>query len=321
MGQTGKLFCKPTSVPGSLPPPRKTNLKIAYFGLPLGALLLTFDGHAPALVVLAPVDAPGRRRLLAGSTPVLDASEAGPGFEQQVSDALAALQPDLLVSWFWTRKLPQSWLAQPRLGAIGVHPSLLPRHRGPNPYFGSIDAGDEETGVTLHRLEAEYDTGNILATRRIPVAGRDSWQLARALDRPSLVVLREGVAGFASGKPPAEVVQDERQATWAPEPSGDQLRVDFGWSTERVLRRIRALSPTPGLGLEVEGVELFVTRAEPASDFIAALLPGEAHISDALSLRTGDGAVRITRAYFPTTEADAEGAEDVAEELRLAISP
>jgi hypothetical protein len=62
-----------------------------------------------------------------------------------------------------------------------------------------------------------------------------------------------------------------------------------------------------------------VTRAEPASDFIAALLPGEAHISDALSLRTGDGAIRITRAYFPATEAEAEDAKHVAELVRAAM--
>jgi methionyl-tRNA formyltransferase len=262
------------------------------------------------------VDAPGRRRLEASGVPLLDASEAGPDFEEHVSSALAALEPDLLVSWFWTRKLPQAWLAEPRLGAIGVHPSILPRHRGPNPYFWSIDAGDSETGVTLHRLEAEYDTGNILLTRSIPVGRRDAWQLARALDRPSLAVLRAGVESFARGEPPAEQVQDEHLATWAPEPSGEALRVDFGWTTERVLRRIRALSPTPGLGLEVEGIELFVTRAEPAGDFIAALLPGEAHISDELSVRTGDGAIRITRAYFPETEAETESAVEVARELR-----
>jgi methionyl-tRNA formyltransferase len=232
-----------------------------------------------------------------------------------VERALMALKPDLLVSWFWTRRLPASWLELPPLGAIGVHPSLLPRHRGPNPYFWSIDAGDTETGVTLHRLSDEYDTGNILATRRLLVGERNAWQLARALDRPSIELLRAGVASFARGEPPAEQVQDDGLATWAPEPTGDELRVDFGWTTERVLRRLRALSPTPGLGLEVEGTELYVTGAEAAPAFIAALLPGEAHISDTLTLRTADGAILVTRAHFPETETEATTAEEVAHEL------
>lgn len=290
-------------------------MKIAYFGLPLGALLLAHDGYAPELVVLSPVDAPGRRRLTERVPLLLDAAEGEDDFEQEVERALAAVQPDLLVSWFWTRKLPASWLSQPRLGAIGVHPSLLPRHRGPNPYFWSIDAGDAVAGVTLHRLNAEYDTGNILAERSVVIGERNAWQLARALDRPSLSLLREGVARSATGTAPSERAQDDSLATWAPEPSGDELRVDFGWSTERVLRRLRALSPTPGLGLEVEGVELFVTDAVAASDFIAALLPGEAHISAALSLRTGDGAVVVTRAYFPQTETEATSVEEVTAAL------
>jgi len=289
-------------------------LKIAYFGLPLGALLLARDGHQLGPVILSPIEAPGRRRLTRLVPQLLDASLAGGAsdFESRVSAALAQERADLLVSWFWTRKLPPSWLAQARQGAIGVHPSLLPRHRGPNPYFWSIDAGDEVAGVTVHRLSAEYDTGRLLAARSIPIGGRNGWQLARALDRPSLALLRETVEGFAQGVPIPETEQDERLATWAPEPAGEALRVDFGWSTERVLRRIRALSPTPGVALEVEGVALFVTGAEPAADYVSALLPGEAHISRTLTLRTGDGAITVTRATFPGTDAeDADDPEDV----------
>jgi methionyl-tRNA formyltransferase len=291
-------------------------LKIAYFGLPLGALLLAADGHALAPLVLSPIDAPGRRRLLGLVPDVLDAADADPDFDERVTAALARERPDLLVSWFWTRKLPERWLGRPKLGSIGVHPSLLPRHRGPNPYFWSIDSGDELAGVTVHRLSVEYDTGDMLASRSIELGTRDAWQLARALDRPSLALLRETVAQFARGQAPADMPQDERLATWAPEPSGNELKVDFGWATERVLRRIRALSPTPGVALEVDGVALFVTRAERADSFVAALLPGEAHLSRALSLRTGDGAVTVTRAFFPETEAEASSKDDVVRLLK-----
>jgi methionyl-tRNA formyltransferase len=290
-------------------------LKIAYFGLPLGALLLASDGHQLSPVILSPIEAPGRRRLNRLIPGVLDATTPGPNaatdFEGQVDDALARERPDLLVSWFWTRKLPARWLDQAPLGAIGVHPSLLPRHRGPNPYFWSIDAGDERSGVTVHRLNAEYDTGHVLGQRSIALGSRDAWQLARALDRPSLVLLRGTVARLARGEALPETPQDERLATWAPEPSGDALRVNFGWTTERVLQRIRALSPTPGVALEVEGVALFVTRAERTDDYVAALLPGEAQLSEALTLRTADGAVRVTRAFFAETEAEARDARAV----------
>jgi methionyl-tRNA formyltransferase len=242
-----------------------------------------------------------------------------PKLDSAVTEALGSERPDLLVSWFWTRKLPHDWLEQPPLGAIGAHPSLLPRHRGPNPYFWSIDSGDAEVGVTIHRLEREYDTGLMLARRSLTPGTRDAWQLARALDRPALALLRETTLRIARGEVIDATPQDSRAATWAPEPSGDALRVDFGWATERVLRRIRALSPTPGVALSVLGVDLFVTRAEPESDYVAALIPGEAHVSAALTLRTADGAVRVTRAYFPEgptgDEAEASSATEVAETL------
>jgi methionyl-tRNA formyltransferase len=285
-------------------------LKIAYFGLPLGALLLHRDGHRLGPIVLSPVEAPGRRRLKRLYPELLDYAATEAASDAAVSRALRAEQPELLVSWFWTRKLPQAWLTQPPRGAIGAHPSLLPRHRGPNPYFWSIDSGDLEAGVTIHRLEREYDTGNMLARRSLPIGTRDAWQLARALDRPALALLRETTLRLARGERIDEIPQDERTATWAPEPSGDELRVDFGWATERVLRRIRALSPTPGLALSVLDVDLFVTRAEREADYVAALFPGEAHVSDALTLRTADGAVRVTRAYFPSPAAEHEADQD-----------
>jgi methionyl-tRNA formyltransferase len=275
------------------------------------------DGHELGPVVLSPVEAPGRRRLVAQKPNLLDAGKLGDELELAVDAALASEAPDLLVSWFWTRKLPRGWLSCPPLGAIGVHPSLLPRHRGPNPFFGCIDAGDEVTGVTVHRLDAEYDTGTILAQRSLQVGERDAWQLARALDRPSLSLLRETALRLARGESLAETEQHGALATWAPEPQGEQLKVDFGWSTERILRRIRALAPTPGLALEVLGVELFVTRAEPQPSYLAALIPGEAHVSgEELGLRTAGGGIRVTRAFFPLTEEEAGGARQVARVLR-----
>jgi methionyl-tRNA formyltransferase len=316
----GKLFCKPPRRPPAPTLLMREPLKIAYFGLPLGALLLAHDGHRLGPIVLAPVEAPGRRRLGAAFPRLLDASELGGDLEEKVDEALRVERPDLLVSWFWTRKLPPRWLALPR-GALGVHPSLLPRHRGRNPYYWSIDSGDAETGVTVHRLEEEYDTGRILGSRSIAVGERDAWQLARALDRPSLSLLREMVARLARGEPVAELEQDPTRVTWAPEPTGDELRVDFGWTTERALRRIRALSPIPGVALSVEGVDLFLTRAEAARDYLAALLPGEAHISEDLTVRTADGAVRVTRAFFPELEEEGATAAEVVYLLKRLSQP
>ena len=286
-------------------------MKLVCLGLPLAPLLLLKDGHTIDLVVLSPVAGPGRRRLVrgVGASRVRDAESIG-----DVTRHLA--EADLLVSWFWTRRIPASWLDLAKHGAIGAHPSLLPRHRGPNPYFWAIDMDDEVTGVTVHHLTPEYDRGGCLLQARVPILGRDSWQLARALDRPSLRLLREAVRVIERGTADPHP-QDETHATWAPEPSGDLLRVDWHWPTERVLRRIRALAPVPGLALSMADERFFVTRARPAEPHPAALLPGEAGITRTaprqVVIHTGDGAIAIERATCVLPESNDEVAMDGAQ--------
>lgn len=290
-------------------------LRVAYFGLPLAACLLHGDGHDLRLCVLSPIDAPGRRRArrLLGSR-VLDALDGDADLDAEVEERLRREPLDLLISWFWTRRLPADWLALPAHGGIGSHPSLLPRHRGPNPYYWAIDSGDAETGVSVHRLTPAYDEGDVLLTARLPVGERNSWQLARALDRPALALLREAAARLARGQSLPARAQDERLATWAPEPEGDALRADFSWPAERVLRRLRALSPVPGLALEIRGIAFFATRARRTEDFPRALLPGEAAVlpSHTVVIRCGDGAIAIERAVAGD---NAEGPLEQGDEL------
>ncbi len=301
-------------------------IRIAFFGLPLAACLLSNDGFEPSLAVLSPLVAPGRRRVVNRlGERVVDAFERDPGEVHREIDArITALRPDLVVSWYWTRRIEKRWLDAARLGGIGAHPSLLPRHRGPNPFFWAIDSGDAETGVTVHRLTERYDEGDVLLQERLVVGERNAWQLARALDRPSLRLLRRAVRLFSEGRPPESAPQDEARATWAPEPSGDALRVDFRWPTGRVLRRIRALAPVPGVALEIRGVRVFVTAAERAASFPKVLVAGEAALTDAgVVVRTSDGAVLLTRAVLADDGSEADeppalGARALAEYVERA---
>jgi methionyl-tRNA formyltransferase len=294
-----------------------SRLKLACFGLPLAPYLLSRDGHDVRLSVLSPIDAPGRRRLSRAIGPerVLDARVLAGTLDAAIERALEADPPDLIVSWFWTRRLSEGQLGHARLGGIGAHPSLLPRHRGPNPYFWAIDSGDAETGVTVHRLTPRYDDGDLLDRQVLNIGEQNAWQLARALDRPSLALLRRTVARFATGAAPPAVPQREQDATWAPEPEGEALHLDFSWPTERVLRRLRALSPVPGGLLDVEGLKLVVLAAEAVADFPAALEPGEAAVVEPprVVIRTGSGAVALTRGHLD--EEDAAGAALSATEL------
>ncbi len=229
-------------------------MRIAFVGLPLAALLLRADGHEIVWAGICRKGAIGTRRLArAIGAPNIAIVPDLAGASKQVRER----NPDLVVSWFWTRKVPASFRAVAKLGAIGVHPSLLPRHRGPDPYFWAIEAGDHTTGVTAHELEDDYDTGAILSQRQLTIdPSWSAWRLAKKLDRPSLALLRETVAAYALGTPPAPEPQDEAFATAAPQPTDDDLEIRWTAAAAQIERRVRAASPWPGAFTAIGEVDL-----------------------------------------------------------------
>ena len=82
---------------------------------------------------------------------------------------LAALQPDLICVSCFPHRLPPEILNLPRLGCLNVHPSLLPRFRGPAPLFWALRAGVAEMGVTIHFMDAGFDTGDVVLQRPFPL--------------------------------------------------------------------------------------------------------------------------------------------------------
>lgn len=251
-------------------------LRIAFLGLPLAALLLARDGHEIVLAGICRSGAPGSRRLrrLLGDERVQTKPVLGEGYLRRVREA----RPDLVVSWFWTSKIPSELVALAPMGAFGVHPSLLPRWRGPDPYFWAIDTGDAATGVTAHRIAADYDTGAMLGSRVVAIEPSwNAWQLARGLDGPSLSLLRELTGRLARGEHPEEIAQDEAVVTEAPAPSDELLEIDWRMNAERIVRRIRAAAPYPGAWTFIGDVAVIVTRAE-AVERPRGLEPGEGEV-------------------------------------------
>ena len=273
-------------------------MRIAFFGLPLAALLLRHDGHDIVYAGICRRAALGTRRLtrrLGTERVHVLPDTQDPALPARLQD----LAPDLLVSWFWVKNLPAAVRAVAPLGTLGVHPSLLPRHRGPDPYYWTLARGDGTAGVTAHRLDNEYDTGALLGQRELSVHPTwNAWKLAKALDRPSLALLRQTCAAFAQGKPPTEVPQDEALATLAPSPTDEELELDWDEPTHTVLARIRAAAPWPGAYTFLGDEAVVITRAEPASKVVSALEPGEGAVTQSHGhtraiVRTKDGAVAL----------------------------
>lgn len=288
----------------------RPSVKIAFFGLPLAAVLLAGDGHE-IVYAAACRRAPGLRRLATRIAP--GRTHVRPDVERAATiERVRAAAPDLIVSWFWTTRLPEAILQL--APSVGVHPSLLPRHRGPDPCFWAIDQGDAVTGVTAHRLGVEYDTGDILARRELRLdPAWNSWILARALDRPSLALLRDVVRAHADGRPPAPIPQDESAATAAPSLSDDDLAITWSWPAARVERRVRAAAPWPGAWTSIGEHAVTLVRVRATTHYPRALEPAEAAVrADGVAVvRAGDHAVELLEGR--SDDDAALGARDLAE--------
>lgn len=288
-------------------------MRIVFFGLPLAACLLHRDGHEIVLAALSRPDAPGRRRLhrLLGHGTVLDR----PKLDDALLERVRGLRPELLVSWFWTNRIPSAFVGSAKQGAFGVHPSLLPRHRGPDPTSWAILSGDGITGVTAHRIADEYDTGAVLAQRELAIdPGWNAWQLAKALDRPSLAVLRDVCGRFARGEPPVAVSQDEAHATSAPFLEPDDERANLRWTkpTDELLRIIRALAPSPGAATTIGPSDVTVLRAVRCA--VPAVLeePGEAALlKGRVVVKTSDGAIELLEVEIGVDSALGDGTRTI----------
>ncbi len=277
-------------------------LRIAYFGLPLGALALHRAGISLCAIALGHPDAPGalrvRRRLSARSLVLAKPDLQAPA----VLRTLEALKPDVILSWFWPRLIPEAVLDLAPQGAFGVHPSLLPRWRGPDPYFWALSCGDSHTGVTLHRLAAEYDTGHIVAQHRVPVLPHyNAWTLAKALDKPSLQLLVSAALALRDGESLPGLPQDETDSSEAPQPSEDMLELRWRRPVATLLRQIRALAPHPGAGATLgnEAVEVLGAAAYDRK-LPKALTPGDAVLTTrGVVICVKDGGLVLTRVRRP----------------------
>ncbi len=165
----------------------------------------------------------------------------------ELLEQLQSLQVDLIIVVAFGQMLPQSVLDLPKHGAVNIHASILPRHRGAAPIQWAILQGDSETGVTLMKMDEGLDTGDIIAVSRTPIQATDNSQILH--DRlaklgASLLIrtLPDYVAGRITPKP-----QDNNLATYSRKIVKDDGRIDWSLPSIEIHRRIRAFTPWPSV--------------------------------------------------------------------------
>ena len=171
---------------------------------------------------------------------------------------LTALELDAVVMASFDQIVGARALAVPRNGWMNVHPSALPRRRGPEPVYWTIADGDEVAGITLHRAVPKVDAGPILSQRLLDVAPNDtSGTLTRRLCEAGTGALREAVDRLLKGDPGDPL--DLEGATYAP--SVGHRHVDTAPSVAAALRWIRAGVPNMPAWTLLDGQVAYVRSA------------------------------------------------------------
>jgi methionyl-tRNA formyltransferase len=167
--------------------------------------------------------------------------------DPEAIERIRAVSPDFLVVVAYGQILPASVLSIPRLGAINVHASLLPKHRGAAPVARAILAGDAETGVTIMKMDEQLDHGPILAIRATAIEDReDAVALTARLAQIGADLLVETLEHFDE----LHVVgQDHSQATVAAKLRKEEGEMDWELGPTELDRRVRGLQPWPGVTL------------------------------------------------------------------------
>jgi methionyl-tRNA formyltransferase len=164
--------------------------------------------------------------------------------ESAIAERLRSLRPDLICVATFPRRIPKETTKLAALGAINLHPSLLPRHRGPLPLFWTYHADDRVAGVTVHHTSENFDAGDIILQESFPLPR--AYPVAK-LDEDVAVrgarLLQSAVTALARGQA-TRIAQDESAATFAPRvPLGTPMVRFDAWDVERVWHFLAALCP------------------------------------------------------------------------------
>ncbi len=237
---------------------------------PLGHLC---QSRHEVVAVVTGADKPSGRGRKTHATPVCQAADcanlriikAAKLKDQALYDQIEALKPDLFVIIAF-RILPQKLIDLPRLGAMNIHASLLPKYRGAAPINWALINGEKETGLTSFFLKRKVDTGDVILQEAIPIEDDDNFDsLHDRLCEKAGPFLLKTLDLIEKGDVPL-IVQDDSLATPAPKITPFDAMIDFGFPAAKVGDFVRGLSSRPGAFTHFRGSKLKILKAVAASE-------------------------------------------------------
>jgi methionyl-tRNA formyltransferase len=217
--------------------------------------------------------------------------------------ALRALQPDFLFSCYYRHMLKQPLLDLPRLGALNLHGSLLPRYRGRCPVNWVLIHGESETGVTLHYMEAKADKGDIVGFRGVPITFEDTaLTLFAKMTAAAQELMTETYPLLRAGDAP-RLTQDHARASYYGGRTPADGLIDWRHATLQIYNLVRAVThPYPGAFTVFQGRKLFIWAGQiMAASVTGTIEPGQVTAAvpgEGLLVATGAGNYLISQAQW-----------------------
>jgi len=232
-----------------------------------------------------------KREALALGLPVVEIDS----FRDEAAEGLASLEADLFVVASFGLIIPRRFLDLPTIGCLNVHPSLLPRYRGPAPMQWAIWNGDRVTGITIIAMNEKMDEGDILYREETPIGpDEDAHALSERLSVRAAEILLK-VAEEAEGKGTLHgVPQDGEKATYTPMITKEMGKIEWSADARKIVRQVRALVDWPTAYTFLEDRMIKVFKARPGvRDIPAGCAPGSvlAVSGDGIEVTAGAGSV------------------------------
>jgi methionyl-tRNA formyltransferase len=232
-----------------------------------------------------------------------------------VREEVRSVSPDILVVAAFGRIFRKSFLEVFPLGGINLHPSLLPKYRGPAPVTAAILGGDKTTGVTIQRIALAVDSGAVLAQEKVALTGNETTEsLSEELGIKGADLLMDVLKAVEAGTA-TESAQDEASATYCSLVRKEHGRIDWGEEAGLIERKVRAYDPWPRAYTTWNGIALLVLKSKEYPDTLGTV-SGSAegievpagkvvglHPEHGLLVQTGKGVLAVERLQLQNRKA------------------
>lgn len=243
---------------------KTNNLKIVFIGtskfaVPILEALISSNYQIPAVITTPdkPIISPIKQIALRRNLPILQ-----PDKISLIDLKIVDLKPDLIIAAAYGRIIPRNILVIPRLDSLNLHPSLLPKYRGPSPIQTAILNNDKITGITIILMDQQVDHGPIISQEQITIGSKDNYstlekKLAQKGAELLIQVLPQYIKNQIKSKP-----QDETKVSYTKMLTRQDGEIDWQQDAKTIERKIRAFYPWPGAWTKFNNLRIKILKAK-----------------------------------------------------------